>query len=154
MSDITRHIGSRIRLYRKLLGLTIDDLAEGIHKSKSTVSKYETGSVSVDAETLFDIAAVLRVSVSKLVDYHSPEKTHPAFRLLPMVFLTARADITCTIWAVEAAFCDPSFSFISLYLMTMIFLLNFITMLRITIICSAVVFITAEASHFRIFIPT
>ena len=100
MSDITRHIGSRIRLYRKLLGLTIDDLAEGIHKSKSTVSKYETGSVSVDAETLFDIAAVLRVSVSKLVDYHSPEKTHPAFRLLPMVFLTARADITCTIWAV------------------------------------------------------
>ena len=74
MSDITRHIGSRIRLYRKLLGLTIDDLAEGIHKSKSTVSKYETGSVSVDAETLFDIAAVLRVSVSKLVDYHSSEK--------------------------------------------------------------------------------
>lgn len=69
MSDVTKHIGSRIRLYRKLLGLTIDDLADGIHKSKSTVSKYETGSVSIDAETLFDIAGILRVPVSKLVDY-------------------------------------------------------------------------------------
>lgn len=86
MSDITRHIGSRIRLYRKLLGLTINDLAEKIHKSKSTVSKYETGSVSVDAETLFSIASVLRVSVSKLVDYDSSDGSFSELSSVPKGF--------------------------------------------------------------------
>ena len=72
MSHITKHLGSRIRFYRKILGLTIDDLADAIHKSKSTVSKYEAGLVGLDIDTLFDIAGALQVSVNQLIDCPEP----------------------------------------------------------------------------------
>lgn len=37
------HVGSRIRFYRKLKNMTQDQLAAAIHKSESTLSKYESG---------------------------------------------------------------------------------------------------------------
>lgn len=69
MSHVTKHIGTRIRFYRKNLGLSLDELADAIHKSKSTLSKYEAGNVVLDVDTLFDIAKVLRVPIEKLMDY-------------------------------------------------------------------------------------
>ena len=52
--------------------MTIRDLADRIHKSRSTVSKYETGEISLDMVTLFHIAAVLQVSPNQLIDYQIP----------------------------------------------------------------------------------
>ena len=63
------HVGSRIRLYRKVKHYTLTDLAERIHKSKATLSKYEIGEITVDVETLFDIAAALGITVQQLIDY-------------------------------------------------------------------------------------
>ena len=40
MSKITEHVGDRIRRGRKGKGLTIDEFAKMINKSKATVSKY------------------------------------------------------------------------------------------------------------------
>ena len=69
MSRLTEHIGERIRLYRKAQQLSMDELAARINKSKPTVSKYETGIIAIDIDTLFDIAAAMDLSVSQLIDY-------------------------------------------------------------------------------------
>lgn len=72
MSVFTEYVGQRIRKSRKGKGLTIDDFARMINKSKATVSKYENGSISLDLETLLDIADALEMDVKSLVDYKSP----------------------------------------------------------------------------------
>lgn len=76
MSEISRHIGQRIRSLRRAQGLTLQQLAEMIHKSRASVSKYETGEITLDVETLYDIAAALDVDVSRLTDYR-PERPAP-----------------------------------------------------------------------------
>ena len=69
MKEISIHVGQRIRLYRKMKGMTIETFAAMIGKSKATVSKYENGEISIDIETLFGIAEALEISVNQLVDY-------------------------------------------------------------------------------------
>ena len=51
------HVGSRIRFYRKLKNMTQDQLAAAIHKSESTLSKYESGQIAIDVGSLYDIAS-------------------------------------------------------------------------------------------------
>ena len=87
MTGISIHVGQRIRLYRKMKGLTIETFAGMIQKSKATVSKYENGDISIDIETLFVIAEALEVSVNQLVDYAAEKedaddgrKKHPLSR--------------------------------------------------------------------------
>ncbi|MBQ6621597.1 MAG: helix-turn-helix transcriptional regulator [Mogibacterium sp.] len=63
------HVGARINLYRKKQNLTLEQLALLIGKSTSTISKYELGKISIDIDTLYQIAKVLQVSVSQLTDY-------------------------------------------------------------------------------------
>lgn len=77
MSQINRHIGSRIRSMRKAKGLTLQQLADTIHKSRASVSKYETGEITLDVETLFDISKALDVELSQLADYHTPRPAAP-----------------------------------------------------------------------------
>ena len=72
MSVITEYVGARIRKSRKGKGLTIDDFAKMINKSKATVSKYENGTIALDIETLLHIADALEMDVKSLVDYKSP----------------------------------------------------------------------------------
>ncbi|WP_409228731.1 helix-turn-helix domain-containing protein [Gudongella sp. SC589] len=74
MSEISTEIGKRIRSLRKSRKMTLQDLAEMISKSKATISKYEKGEITVDIETLYDIAAALQVHVEQLL-YTSPERT-------------------------------------------------------------------------------
>lgn len=69
MKEISMHVGQKIRLYRKMKGLTIETFAGMINKSKATVSKYENGDISIDVETLFVIAQALETSVTQLIDY-------------------------------------------------------------------------------------
>ena len=69
MQDLNKHVGSRIRLYRQMKKLTLTELAGRVHKSKATLSKYETGDITVDIQTLFEIAAALSIKVSQLIDY-------------------------------------------------------------------------------------
>ena len=73
MNEINVHIGSRIRNYRKMKGLTLQQLADTIHKSRATVSKYETGEITIDIETLYDISSALEVDLNRLTDYR-PQK--------------------------------------------------------------------------------
>ena len=68
MSKVNEHIGGRIRMYRKARGMTLQQLADSIHKSRASVSKYENGEITLDVETLFEIAQVLMVSPSQLME--------------------------------------------------------------------------------------
>ena len=77
MSDINAHIGGRIRQYRRDLGMTIQQLADAIHKSRASVSKYETGEITLDVQTLYEISAVLHVSLAELADYRPEEEAPP-----------------------------------------------------------------------------
>ena len=52
MSEFTYHVGQQIRKYRKAGKITLQQLADAIHKSRATVCKYENGEISVDIETL------------------------------------------------------------------------------------------------------
>ncbi|MCD8021248.1 MAG: helix-turn-helix domain-containing protein [Clostridiales bacterium] len=85
MSEITVEIGKRIRNFRKTRKMTLDDLSTIICKSKSTISKYEKGEISIDIETMYDIASALHVHVEQLL-YCPPDRValsysdnHPAF---------------------------------------------------------------------------
>lgn len=69
MSEINRHIGSQIKRFRKAQGLTLQQLADLIHKSRATVSKYENGEITLDVETLYEISQILHVSTNQLMDY-------------------------------------------------------------------------------------
>jgi len=64
---VSASAGARIRLYRKIKGYTLVELAERIHKSKATLSKYETGEIALDVDTLWEIASALEVSVGQLL---------------------------------------------------------------------------------------
>ena len=77
MSEINRHIGARIRSFRKAQGLTLQQLADKIHKSRASLSKYETGEITLDIETLYDISTALGVDLSRLTDYQPPKPPHP-----------------------------------------------------------------------------
>ena len=60
--------GLKVQYYRKLRGFTQESFAEKIGKSWSFVAKIEspTRAFGVSMETLFKIADVLQVTVSKL----------------------------------------------------------------------------------------
>lgn len=66
--DIRRLIGEKIRYYRKARGYTLTAFAGILHRSKSAISKYERGEVSIDINTLHEIAAALEVPLFQLID--------------------------------------------------------------------------------------
>ena len=68
-TELLHHVGERIRHYRKVRGLTIDELASKIHKSRGSISKYKRGQITIDVATLFDISQALQVDPVLLIDY-------------------------------------------------------------------------------------
>lgn len=67
VSDYLIEFGNLLRSIRKSRGLTIQNLADKIYKSKSTLSKYERGEIAIDIVTLDEIARVLKTSTSDLL---------------------------------------------------------------------------------------
>lgn len=68
-NELLQYVGSQIKMFRKIKKLTIEDLAKLINKSKSTVSKYESGEITIDIITLYDIAKALNINIINLIDY-------------------------------------------------------------------------------------
>ena len=66
--DVNQLIGEKIRHYRKARNLTIVDLAEKLHLSKSAVSKYERGEIPVTIEQLLRISKALEIDMMLLLD--------------------------------------------------------------------------------------
>ncbi|MBV8889858.1 MAG: helix-turn-helix domain-containing protein [Alphaproteobacteria bacterium] len=66
--DIDRHVGTRIRERRIMLGLTQQQLADLIGVTYQQAHKYERGINRVSAGRLFEIAQVLSVPVNYFFD--------------------------------------------------------------------------------------
>ena len=62
------HVGLRVRLRRKTLGLSQQSLAEALDLTFQQVQKYERGANRISASTLFRISQVLEVPVSYFFD--------------------------------------------------------------------------------------
>ncbi len=69
MDNTLKIIGERIKAFRKIKGLTLEEFASRINKSRSTVSKYENGLISIDIVTLLDICNELNITISQLTDF-------------------------------------------------------------------------------------
>lgn len=65
----TTLLGKRLTEFRKLKGLTQEELAERCGVALATISRWETGSLSPKPRNLEKLAEVLEVSVSDF--YHS-----------------------------------------------------------------------------------
>ena len=67
-----KKLGLKISYYRKLKGLTQEQLAEIINKNLAFIGAVEAPNINrtVSLDTLFDIADVLEVPVYKFFDFH------------------------------------------------------------------------------------
>lgn len=65
--DVNKIIGENIKKYRSAYNMTLKDLSKKLHKSISTVSKYEKGEISLDMTTFLETAKVFQVSPSALL---------------------------------------------------------------------------------------
>jgi transcriptional regulator with XRE-family HTH domain len=60
-NTVDRHVGSRVRLRRKMLRMSLEKLAVALGMSFQQVQKYESGANRVSASRLQDIAQTLQV---------------------------------------------------------------------------------------------
>jgi DNA-binding XRE family transcriptional regulator len=70
---IDAHVGSRVRLRRKMMGMSQERLGVAIGLTFQQVQKYERGANRIGASRLFDLSRVLDVPVSFFFD-----DLHPA----------------------------------------------------------------------------
>ena len=73
MGQISREIGQKIRTFRKARHMTLEEMAQILCKNKSTLSKYETGEIVLDIETIYEISRALGIHVEQLL-YCTPDR--------------------------------------------------------------------------------
>lgn len=61
-------LGKKIKEYRKLKGLSIEDLGDAIGKNKGTVARYENGEIIMDIITAFEICNALNIDIRDICD--------------------------------------------------------------------------------------
>lgn len=69
-------IAKRIRKAREEAGLTVDELAWLIHRSKSTLRKYEYGEKVPSIDAIIEIAEETNVSIDWLVGRKGCKRKH------------------------------------------------------------------------------
>ena len=74
-SSVDAHVGARIRLRRKLLGLSQQQLAARLGLTFQQVQKYERGVNRVSASKLYETAQVLQASVTHFFEGLEGEST-------------------------------------------------------------------------------
>lgn len=83
VSELSRHVGKKIKMYRTNKGMTQKELGEAIGVKHNTVSAYETGTISPEQDMLFAISKVLKIRVDDLFPYiEGSEKTDELERAL------------------------------------------------------------------------
>ncbi len=58
------HVGHRVRMRRKFLGISQSDLAVAVGLTFQQIQKYEKGSNRISASKLYDISQLLKVSAA------------------------------------------------------------------------------------------
>ncbi|MBO9708272.1 MAG: helix-turn-helix transcriptional regulator [Caulobacter sp.] len=68
LNVVDLHVGGRVRMRRKLLNITQEQLADALKLTFQQVQKYERGANRVSASKLYEIAKTLQVPVSFFFD--------------------------------------------------------------------------------------
>ena len=68
MAEIVTLVGKRLKSFRKMRGLSVDQLANRIGRSNATVYKYESGEIDMDLNTLGQVAAALNLEPALFFD--------------------------------------------------------------------------------------
>lgn len=63
-NPVDLHVGARVRMRRKFLGMSQEALAEAIDLTFQQVQKYERGSNRISASKLYEIAKALKAPVT------------------------------------------------------------------------------------------
>jgi len=92
------HVGARVRLRRKLLGMTQTKLGDALGLTFQQVQKYEKGANRIGSSRLYDLSRVLDLSIEHFFEDMPPEvaasspakgrgkaKEPPGYELDPMV---------------------------------------------------------------------
>lgn len=81
--NIDEIIGNNLKKYRTAYNMTLKDLSEQLHKSISTISKYEKGNISLDMPTFIELAHIFDISPSLLLgeaaDISQEENNYSSF---------------------------------------------------------------------------
>ncbi|MDH6603412.1 transcriptional regulator with XRE-family HTH domain [Bacilli bacterium PM5-9] len=99
MDNYLVELGIALRSARKLRGLTIQELADKINKSKATLSKYERGEIAIDILTINELSIALKINVDEL---------------LPKINSIEQNDLSTSIYGIPSFFKDNT-SFYSYY---------------------------------------
>lgn len=67
-------IGRNIKIYREAKGLTQEELAEAIGKTKNVVSNWENGRNKPDADTIEKLLNILEVDANTLFGWDDPKQ--------------------------------------------------------------------------------
>lgn len=67
--DILFKMGQNIRHFRKLMGLTQEDLGYRMGYTRSSIAKIETGKIDIPNSKLLQFASVLNCTPADLIDY-------------------------------------------------------------------------------------
>ena len=59
-------LGNKIREYRKVQNISIEELGNIIGKSKTTVTRYETGEIVIDIITVMEICNALNIDLNDI----------------------------------------------------------------------------------------
>ena len=65
-NDVDRHVGSRVRMRRTLIGMSQEKLGEALGLTFQQVQKYEKGTNRISASRLQQIASALGVTIDYL----------------------------------------------------------------------------------------
>lgn len=63
--DINKYVGEMIRHYRKRNHLTQEELAEVLKTTSQTISRYETGALEANHNTLFKLADYFKININE-----------------------------------------------------------------------------------------
>lgn len=72
--NVDEKVGRNIRKYRMAYNMTLKELAAELHKSVSTVSKYEKGDISLDIATFLEMARIFKVSPMAIIGEEPEEE--------------------------------------------------------------------------------
>jgi transcriptional regulator with XRE-family HTH domain len=79
INPVDLHVGARVRMRRKFLGLSQSDLADAIKLTFQQVQKYERGSNRISASKLFEISKFLKAPVAYFFEGYAEGETPEGF---------------------------------------------------------------------------
>lgn len=69
MDMFYKELGAKLRNYRKVRKISLNELSGMVHKSLSTLSKYEKGEIEISIDVLIDICKCLDIEISEILPH-------------------------------------------------------------------------------------